>query len=417
MAQRKVIQSPVVPVKACREELHRIQAIKGRLENARKELEMAQRKGDLGRASELRYGVIPSLERSLPVEEDEEELEQKGENRLLHEAVTANDVAVVISKATGIPISAMMKGDRERLLHLEEDLSSRLVGQEEAVKAVANAIRLGRAGFNNPNRPIASFLFLGPTGVGKTELCKQLARILFDSPSALTRIDMSEYMEKFSVSRLIGAPPGYVGFDEGGQLTNAVRRKPYSVILLDEFEKAHRDVSNLLLQVLDEGTLTDSQGVKVDFRNTIIIMTSNLGAELLAERPEAAISSQAREAVFDVVRHHFAPEFLNRIDEMVLFNRLTQQNLRAIATIRIDEVKERLANKAVELQVSSEAMELLAQEGYDPVYGARPLHRVIQHELLNPLATKMISGELPPNSTVLVGVASGRFTIRVQAQE
>lgn len=396
---------------AAREELHRIQEIKGKLENARKELEMAQRRGDLARASELRYGVIPNLEKLLPLEQNEEELEQAGEERLLHEAVTSNDVAVVISKATGIPTSAMLRGDRERLLHLEEELASRIVGQDEAVRAVANAVRLGRAGFNNPNRPIASFLFLGPTGVGKTELCKQLARVLFDSPAALTRIDMSEYMEKFSVSRLIGAPPGYVGFDEGGQLTNAVRRKPYSVILLDEFEKAHREVSNLLLQVLDEGTLTDSQGVKVDFCNTIIIMTSNLGSELLVERADRAISADIRDAVFDTVQHHFSPEFLNRIDEMVLFNRLSRENLQGIVNIRLDEVRERLRDKSLALEVLPPALDLLAEEGFDPAYGARPLQRVIQRELLNPLATRIISGELPPNTKVVVGVANGKFTL------
>jgi ATP-dependent Clp protease ATP-binding subunit ClpB len=349
------------------------------------ELEQVQRKGDLGRASELRYGVIPDLEKKLPTERSEEELEQS-EIKLLHEAVTPNDVAVVISKATGIPVSAMLKGDRDRLLNLEEQLSSRVIGQDEAVQGVSNAVRLGRAGFNNPNRPIASFLFLGPTGVGKTELCKQLARTLFDSENALTRIDMSEYMEKFSVSRLIGAPPGYVGFDEGGQLTNAVRRKPYSVILLDEFEKAHREVSNLLLQVLDDGILTDSQGVKVDFRNTIIIMTSNLGAELLAENvSDAAISTPVREGVFSAVRHHFAPEFINRIDEMVLFNRLGRTDLGGIVEIRLDEIRGRLEEKQVQLKVTQSAKELLARQGYDPAFGARPLQRVIQREILNPV--------------------------------
>lgn len=401
-----------------RDELQRIQGIKGELETARKELEMAQRKGDLARASELRYGVIPKLEQALPKEipdeEEESNLQTGKEAKLLHEAVTPNDVAIVISKTTGIPVSAMLKGDRERLLHLEEELEGKVVGQEEAVRAVSNAVRLGRAGFSNPNRPIASFLFLGPTGVGKTELCKQLARVLFDSESALTRIDMSEYMEKFSVSRLIGAPPGYVGFDEGGQLTNAVRRKPYSVVLLDEFEKAHRDVSNLLLQVLDEGTLTDSQGVKVDFRNTIIIMTSNLGAEMLVGGDlDATISEDTREAVLCTVRRHFSPEFLNRIDEMILFNRLNRKDLGGIVEIRLKEVRERLSQKQVELEFSQKALDLICTRGYDPAYGARPLHRVIQREILNPLATRLISGELAPGSSALIDASKESILIKV----
>lgn len=398
-----------------REELQRIQEIKAKLEAARKQLEMAQRQGDLGKASELRYGLVPELEKSLPQEKGQEEDDDEAVlahpgGRLLHEAVTPNDVAIVISKATGIPVSSMLRGDRERLLQLEQALESRIVGQNEAITAVANAVRLGRAGFNNPHRPIASFLFLGPTGVGKTELCKQLARQLFDSETALTRIDMSEYMEKFSVSRLIGAPPGYVGFDEGGQLTNAIRRKPYSVILLDEFEKAHREVCNLLLQVLDEGTLTDSQGVKVDFHNTIIIMTSNLGADLLAASPkhkdaideDSDIDVNTRAAVMDAVRHHFPPEFINRIDETVLFNRLSRANLEQIVEIRVTEICERLASKKINLQLTKEAKAQLAILGYDPAYGARPLQRLIQREILNPLASQTIAGTIPAGATVLV---------------
>lgn len=398
-----------------REELQRIQEIKAKLEAARKQLEMAQRQGDLGKASELRYGLVPELEKSLPQEKGQEEDDDEAVlahpgGRLLHEAVTPNDVAIVISKATGIPVSSMLRGDRERLLQLEQALESRIVGQNEAITAVANAVRLGRAGFNNPHRPIASFLFLGPTGVGKTELCKQLARQLFDSETALTRIDMSEYMEKFSVSRLIGAPPGYVGFDEGGQLTNAIRRKPYSVILLDEFEKAHREVCNLLLQVLDEGTLTDSQGVKVDFHNTIIIMTSNLGADLLAASPkhkdaideDSEIDVNTRAAVMDAVRHHFPPEFINRIDETVLFNRLSRANLEQIVEIRVTEICERLASKKINLQLTKEAKAQLAILGYDPAYGARPLQRLIQREILNPLASQTIAGTIPAGATVLV---------------
>lgn len=408
-----------------REELHRVQEIKTKLEDAKKQLELAQRQGDLGKASELRYGVIPQLERSLPPEVDEEEhVERKTgkEERLVHEAVTPNDVAMVISKSTGIPISAMLQGDRERLLHLEDELRKRVVGQEEAITAVSNAVRLGRAGFNNPTRPIASFLFLGPTGVGKTELCKQLAKQLFDSEAAITRIDMSEYMEKFSVSRLIGAPPGYVGFDEGGQLTNAVRRKPYSIILLDEFEKAHREVSNLLLQVLDEGTLTDSQGIKVDFKNTIIIMTSNLGADLFSMNVststvagtvgnENKISSELRSAVMDLVKHHFAPEFLNRIDEIVLFNRLSRSSLTEIVEIRIKEVAQRLAEKGMTLEITSQAKKYLADRGYDLTFGARPLQRAIQKELLNPLATRTIAGDVGSGSRIKVDLINDNISI------
>ena len=370
----------------------------------------------MGKASELRYGKIPELEAQLPKELDEEEMEQQigTENRLLHEAVTPNDVATVISKATGIPVSAMMKGDRDRLLNLEEQLRQKVVGQDEAILAVANAVRLGRAGFNNPTRPIASFLFLGPTGVGKTELCKQLARQLFDSEHALTRIDMSEYMEKFSVSRLIGAPPGYVGFDEGGQLTNAVRRKPYSVILLDEFEKAHREVSNLLLQVLDEGTLTDSQGVKVDFKNTIIIMTSNLGADLFAASGGQGLSERIKSEIMNNVKHHFLPEFINRIDEMVLFNTLSRHDLENIVDIRLAEVQERLADKKITLKVTEETRKLLGEKGYDPIYGARPLQRVIQKEILNPLATKTITGELVSGAVVIVSVSKHDLVIEIK---
>lgn len=378
-------------------ELGKIQELKGRLETAKKELEQAQRQGDLAKAGRLRYGVIPELEKQLPAEEPEAEEEdvptvQSESERLLHDSVGSTDVAVVISKATGIPVSSMLRGERERLLHLEETLGRLVVGQDEAIRAVANAVRLGRAGLNNPRRPIASFLFLGPTGVGKTELCKQLARHLFDSETAMTRIDMSEYMEKFSVSRLVGAPPGYVGYDEGGQLTNAVRRKPYSVVLLDEFEKAHREVASVLLQVLDEGQLTDSQGVRVDFRNTIIIMTSNLGSDVLSESSGSSTTeAETKAAVMNVVRGHWPPEFINRIDEMIIFNRLSKETLRSIVDIRLAEIGERIDEKHLKLQVSPEAKDLLAERGYDPVYGARPLQRVIQREILNPVSKSFLA--------------------------
>ncbi len=385
-----------------REEIQKLQDIKTRLENARKELEQCQRSGNLARAGELRFGIIPQLEKQLPEEAPEEDTIAEGISKLVHDAVTSGDIAAVISKATGIPVTSMIKGERERLLHLEEELGRAVVGQEEAITAVSNAVRLGRAGLHNPKRPIASFLFLGPTGVGKTELCKQLSKILFDSENAITRIDMSEYMEKHSVSRLIGAPPGYVGYDEGGQLTNAVKRKPYSVVLLDEFEKAHREVSSLLLQVLDEGFLTDSQGVKVDFRNTLIVMTSNLGADLMAEDASDKISQAVKDSVFDRVKHHFAPEFINRIDELVLFNRLGGDDLRRIVDIRLVEIEERLAENKVALEVAQQARELLAKKGFDPTYGARPLQRVIQREILNPLAKYVIEGSVKAGETVKV---------------
>lgn len=371
------------------------------MEQARKDLEIAQRSGDLAKAGQLRYGLIPELEKELPAEDEEtsddieneiveNESEEKG--RLLHESVTPKDVAAVISKATGIPLTSMLRGDRDRLLHLEDELKTQIVGQDSAVTAVANAVRLGRAGFNDPRRPIASFMFLGPTGVGKTELCKQLARVLFDSANAVTRIDMSEYMEKHSVSRLIGAPPGYVGYEEGGQLTEAVRRRPYSVVLFDEFEKAHRDVSLLLLQLLDEGFLTDSQGVRVDFRNTIIIMTSNLGND---PRDTGSID--------EILRRHFAPEFINRIDEIVQFNHLDQAQIRGILEIRLKEISKRLhEEKRIDFNISENVKDLLAREGFDPIYGARPLQRTIQKRILNPLATKVIEGSIKPGQEIAI---------------
>jgi ATP-dependent Clp protease ATP-binding subunit ClpB len=394
-----------------RDELQKVQELKGRLEAARKELEQCQRSGNLARAGELRFGIIPDLEKQLPEEKPEEDI--IAEERLVHDAVTSNDIAQVISKATGIPVTSMVKGERDRLLGLEKELEKSVIGQPEAIQAVSNAVRLGRAGLHSPKRPLASFLFLGPTGVGKTELCKQLAKILFDSETAVTRIDMSEYMEKHSVARLIGAPPGYVGYDEGGQLTNAVKRKPYSVVLLDEFEKAHREVSSLLLQVLDEGFLTDSQGVKVDFRNTLIIMTSNIGAELLVQDTDSngQISRETRNAVLSALKHHFAPEFLNRIDETVIFNRLSRENLRNIVDIRLKEIEARLLEHKIILEVTDEAKSLLAQKGYDPAYGARPLQRVIQRDILNPLAKGMIEGTIKNSSVVKVSATNDAITV------
>jgi ATP-dependent Clp protease ATP-binding subunit ClpB len=378
-----------------REELQKEKQAKAKLEEARRELQQAQRRGDWTRASELAYGTIPELEKILKSRKEKQ-------TRMLNDAVTGKDIAEVISRATGIPLHNLMMGEREKLLQLDSLLSQRIVGQPEAVAAVCNALRISRAGLHAHERPLGTFLFLGPTGVGKTELCKCLAELMFDTQSAMVRIDMSEYMEKFSVSRLIGAPPGYVGYEEGGVLTEAVRRRPYSLVLFDEFEKAHREVSNLLLQVMDEGRLTDSQGRRVDFRNTMIIMTSNLGADILAALPEGVPSSKARDDIMKIVRATFAPEFLNRIDDIILFNRLSPQQMKEIVKIQIKKLEELLKEKKVGLEVTSEAAEWLAKEGYDPVYGARPLKRVVQRTILNPLAHKLIDGALTEGDKVIV---------------
>ncbi|KAJ3050231.1 chaperone ATPase hsp78 [Rhizophlyctis rosea] len=380
-----------------KDRLEEIKKLKEDIEQARIESELALRKGDLSRASELVYSVIPGLEKRLPQDSGDD---AAGPESLIHERVTVNDIAKVVARRTGIPISALLRSEREKLLHIEDVLSQRVKGQDAVIQAVGDAVRLSRAGLNTPNRPIASFMFLGPTGVGKTELCKALAKFLFDTESSIIRIDMSEYMEKFAVSRLVGAPPGYVGYEEGGELTEAVRRKPYSVVLLDEIEKAHRDVSNLLLQVLDDGYLTDSQGRKVDFRNTIIIMTSNLGAEALATDTDDPNSPEMRYMVLEAVREHFPPEFVNRIDDLVIFNRLTRQAVREIVDVRVKEVEERLMDKDVKLEIDGKAREWLAEEGYDPVYGARPLNRVIQKKILNPLSQALIAGTVKPGETV-----------------
>lgn len=394
-----------------KEKLDSVKKAKEQLEQARNDLAKAQREGNLERASELLYGVIPHLEKQVPRNDEEKQL---GGMALLHDSVTEEDVAQVVARATGIPISNLMLGERERLLEMEKFLGSRVIGQQEAVTAISNAVRISRAGLHAHTRPLASFMFLGPTGVGKTELVKQLARFLFHSENALVRIDMSEYMERFSVSRLIGAPPGYVGYEEGGTLTEAVRRRPYQVVLFDEFEKAHREVSNLLLQILDEGFITDSQGRKVDFRNTIIIMTSNLGADTLARLPEGVPSSAARGDVMDVVRRAFPPEFLNRIDEIVLFNRLSRKDVDSIAKIQIEGVQQLLDDKKILLDITSEAELWLADQGYDEVYGARPLKRVIQKELLNPLSVMILNGTIKDNSVVHVGQKEDKLTFDVE---
>ncbi len=381
-----------------KEKLASAQQIKAQLDQAKSELETAQRQGNWARAGELLYGVVPELERKLKAAE-----EVSGQ-AMLKEEVTAEDVAAVVSRWTGVPVDRMLEGEREKLIHMEESLQKRVVGQDEALTAVANAVRRARAGLQDPNRPLGSFLFLGPTGVGKTELTKALAAFLFDDEAAMVRIDMSEYMEKHSVARLIGAPPGYVGYEEGGSLTEAVRRRPYQVVLFDEIEKAHPDVFNVLLQVLDDGRLTDGQGRTVDFRNTLIVMTSNLGSDILAAQPEGALTEAVRGAVMEVVRGHFRPEFLNRLDEILLFHRLTREHMAGIVEIQLARLAKLLAERKITLELDERARNWLAEAGYDPVYGARPLKRVIQRNLQNPLATLILEGKVRDGETVRVSV-------------
>jgi len=373
------------------------QHVKEDLERAKQELETARRAGDLTRMSELQYGRIPELEKQLA----ETEKTEQTETTLLRNNVTSEEVAEVVSKWTHIPVSKMLEGEKEKLLHMESFLHKRVVGQDQAVNAVSNAIRRSRAGLSDPHRPVGSFLFLGPTGVGKTELCKALSEFLFDTSEAMVRLDMSEFMEKHSVARLIGAPPGYVGYEEGGYLTEAVRRRPYSLILLDEVEKAHADVFNVLLQVLDDGRLTDGQGRTVDFRNTVIVMTSNLGSHLIQEMTGESYEKM-KNAVMEVVSQHFRPEFLNRIDETVVFHALGKDQINAIARIQIDYLSKRLLEKDIELKVDEKALTYLANMGYDPVYGARPLKRVIQAYLENPLAQDILSGKFLPGDVIHV---------------
>ena len=391
--------------RAEKDKLAGAQKLKEQLDQTRAELEIVQRRGDWSRAGELTYGVIPELERKL------KEVESAEAGRMLEEAVTEEHIAGVVSRWTGIPVDKMLSGEREKLLNMEQNLRRRVVGQDEAIIAVSNAIRRARAGLQDPNRPLGSFLFLGPTGVGKTELTRALAEFLFDDESAMVRIDMSEYMEKHSVARLIGAPPGYVGYDEGGSLTEAVRRRPYQVILFDEVEKAHPDVFNVLLQVLDDGRLTDGQGRTVDFRNTLIVLTSNLGSEALASLPEGADVERARGAVMAAVRDAFRPEFLNRLDEILLFRRLSREDMKGIVTIQLERLRKLLVDRKITLEVDSAASAWLANAGYDPVYGARPLKRVIQRELQNPLAQQILEGHIPDGSTVHVSAGDKGLVI------
>ena len=383
------------------------QHIKEKLEDARTQMEQARRAGDLNKMSELQYGVIPSLEKQLAQAETGEGKEMS----LLRYRVTDEEIAEVLSRATGIPVSKMMEGEKEKLLRMEEELHKRVIGQNEAVDAVANAIRRSRAGLSDPNRPIGSFLFLGPTGVGKTELCKTLAKFLFDSEDAMVRIDMSEFMEKHSVSRLVGAPPGYVGYEEGGYLTEAVRRRPYSVILLDEVEKAHHDVFNILLQVLDDGRLTDGQGRTVDFRNTVVIMTSNLGSDLIQGNQEESYDDM-KALVMSVVSQHFRPEFINRIDETVVFHPLNKDNIRAIAEIQLKRLINRMESRGYVLHFTDATLDFISEIGYDPVYGARPLKRAIQQEIENPLAQQILSGSLLPEKPISVDYVDGKIVAK-----
>ncbi|QIQ21586.1 ATP-dependent chaperone ClpB [Zophobihabitans entericus] len=380
------------------------QTIKAELEKARTELEQARRASDLNKMSELQYGKIPDLEKQLALATQSEGKTMK----LLRNKVTDNEIAEVLSKATGIPVSRMLESEKDKLLHMEDALHKRVIGQDEAVVAVANAIRRSRAGLSDPNKPIGSFLFLGPTGVGKTELCKSLANFMFDSSDAMVRIDMSEFMEKHSVARLIGAPPGYVGYEEGGYLTEAVRRRPYSVILLDEVEKAHPDVFNILLQVLDDGRLTDGQGRTVDFRNTVVIMTSNLGSDLI-QGHDVFSYDEMKAMVMTVVSKHFRPEFINRIDETVVFHPLGRENIKAIAKIQLALVEKRLQERGYEVSISDGALDQLATVGFDPIYGARPLKRAIQQEIENPLAQQILSGQLIPGKMIKLDLKDNKI--------
>jgi ATP-dependent Clp protease ATP-binding subunit ClpB len=381
--------------------------VKEELDRLRTELERAQRRGELGRASEIQYGKIPDLDKKLA------ELTAKSattKKRLLREEVTEEDIAEIVSNWTGIPVSRLQEGEREKLVKLEQHLHQRVVDQERAIKAVANAVRRARAGLQDPNRPLGSFIFLGPTGVGKTELSRALAEFLFDDENAMIRIDMSEYMEKHTVARLIGAPPGYVGYEEGGQLSEAVRRKPYSVILFDEIEKAHPDVFNVLLQVLDDGRITDGQGRTVDFKNAVIIMTSNIGSQYILEEDQ---TQEARERlVMDALRGHFRPEFLNRVDEIIIFDRLTEEDLQKIVEIQLKRLAKRLEQQKITLDLSDSAKSLLAREGYDPVYGARPLRRTIQREILDPLSIEILEGNIREGQTVHIDARDGHLSFR-----
>ncbi|HOK57084.1 MAG TPA: AAA family ATPase, partial [bacterium] len=391
-----------------KEIVEKIRKIKEQIELARNIIEKAEREGDLDKAAEYKYGKLIELNKKLE-EETKKLREVQKEKGLLKDEVTEEDIAEIVSKWTGIPVQKMLEGEVEKLIHMEERLSKRVIGQEEAIKAVSNAIRRNRAGLSDPNRPIGSFIFLGPTGVGKTELAKALAEFLFNNENALVRIDMSEYMEKHTVSRLIGAPPGYVGYEEGGQLTERIRRQPYSVILLDEIEKAHPDVFNILLQLLDDGRLTDGHGRTVDFRNTVIIMTSNIGSQFITSFKEEDV---IKEKIMETLKLKFRPEFLNRIDEIIIFKKLKKEDILKIVGIQISYLQKRLSEKKIKIEITEKTKNYLAEKGYDENFGARPLKRLIQREIENPLALKIISGEFKEGDTIIIDVENGalKFT-------
>ncbi|HIC88958.1 MAG TPA: AAA family ATPase, partial [Anaerolineae bacterium] len=396
-----------------REAIHALRETKERIEQVRLEIEQAERRADLEAAAKLRYGTLRELEQQR-IQQEARLHELQAQGALLKEEVDAEDVAEIVSKWTGIPVSRLLEGEREKLIHMEERLHQRVVGQDEAIRAVSNAVRRARAGLQDPNRPIGSFIFLGPTGVGKTELARALAEFLFDDERNMVRIDMSEYQERHTVARLIGAPPGYVGYEEGGQLTEAVRRKPYSVVLFDEIEKAHPEVFNILLQLLDDGRLTDGHGRTVDFKNTVVIMTSNIGSQYLAEAGRHdGVDDRSRELVLSELRRQFRPEFLNRIDEVIVFHSLTREHLVQIVDIQLRHLRELLAQQHISIELTSAAKNLLATEGYDPVYGARPLKRVLQRRLQDPLAMKILTGEVREGDHVVVDAVDGELTFNV----
>jgi ATP-dependent Clp protease ATP-binding subunit ClpB len=402
-----------------RQAVDRLRKLREEIDHTRVEIEQAERAYDLNRAAELRYGKLQDLERRLQAEE-ELLAKKQGGSRLIKEEVDEEDIAEVVSRWTGVPVSRLMQGEVEKLLQLPEHLHKRVIGQEEAVEAVADAVVRARSGLKDPQRPIGSFIFLGPTGVGKTELARALAEFMFDDEQAMIRIDMSEYMEKHAVARLIGAPPGYVGYEEGGQLTEAVRRRPYSVILFDEIEKAHHDVFNVLLQILDDGRLTDSQGRSVDFKNTVIIMTSNIGSQQILEfkgRTDSEAYELMKESVLTELRHHFRPEFLNRVDEIVVFHSLTEEDLKQILEIQLNRLRSRLAERHINIELTPEAAKHLAREGYDPVYGARPLKRAIQKELETPIGRRLLRGEIRDGQTVVVDWQDGEFIFKTEGAE
>ena len=392
-----------------KEGIGKVQKIRSEIEDVNSRIEKAQNEYDLSRAAELKYGKLPKLMAEL---EEEEKKAETRKNTLLRDRVTDDEISKIVSRWTGIPVSKLMEGERNKLLRLDDVLHERVIGQDEAVRKVCDAILRSRAGIKDPKRPVGSFLFLGPTGVGKTELAKALDEALFDDEKGMIRIDMSEYMEKYSVSRLIGAPPGYVGYDEGGQLTEAVRRKPYSVVLFDEIEKAHPDVFNVLLQVLDDGRITDSHGKTVDFKNTIIILTSNLGSDIILDgiTPDGDISAEARAKVNELLKHSFRPEFLNRLDEIIFYRPLTKDNIKGIVGLKIAEISKRLEDRRVKIDVMQNAVDHIIDASYDPIYGARPLKRYIQSNIETLIARKMIECDIAPDTTIVIDYKDGEFT-------